>query len=121
MPLARGAPVTTSDGAPPPAACPGLGPHLARGLDEERELGPLLGLGQRVALDRRGEAALAREAELLDVNVAAGLLDAALEVVLALEVAALGRHHAEDDEFAGRHEAQRLEASRARVVVLEEE
>src|SRR3954465_6198458 len=121
MPLARGAPVTTSDGAPPPAARRGLGPHLARGLDDERELGPLLVLGQRVALDGRGEAALAREAELLDIDVAAGLLDAALEVVLALEVAALGRHQAEDDLLARGHEAQRLEAPRAGVVVLEEE
>ena len=98
-----------------------LAPDLARRLDDQLELGPLLVVAQRVALDGGGEAALPREAELLDVDVAAASSMRRLSVVLALELAALGRDQAEDDELAGRHEAQRLEAARAGVVVLEEE
>ena len=45
-------------------------PDLGGGLDDERELGDLLVDGQRVALDRRGEAALRREAELVERHVA---------------------------------------------------
>ena len=50
-----------------------------------------------------------------------GLVDAALEVVLALELRALRRHQAEDDALARRHEPQRLEPAGAGVVVLQEE
>ena len=39
----------------------------------------------------------------------------------ALELAALRRHEAEHDDLPLRHEAQRLEAAGALVVVLEEE
>jgi hypothetical protein len=49
------------------------------------------------------------------------LLDAALELVLGLELAALGRDEAEHDDLAVRDEAQRLEAAGARVVPLHEE
>ena len=41
-------------------------PDLGRRLDDQRELGDLLLVGERVALDGRGEAALRRQAELLD-------------------------------------------------------
>ena len=76
---------------------------------------------ERVALDGRGEAALRREAELVDVDVLRRLLDPALEEVLGLELARLGRHQAEHDDLALGHEAQRLEAARAGVVPLHEE
>ena len=42
-----------------------LSPHLLGDLDDQRELCPLLVLAELVALDRRGEAALRGEAELL--------------------------------------------------------
>ena len=100
----------------PPSA-----PDLLGDLHDLAQLGPLLLLAERVALDGRGEAALRREAELVDVDELRGLLDAALEQVLALELALLGRDEAEHDELARRHEAQRLEAARARVVPLHEE
>ena len=87
-----------------------------------RELRPLLVLGEHVALDGRGEAALRREAELLERRVLRGLLDAALQLVLRLELAALRRHEAEHDLLVAlRQEAQRLEAARALVVPLHEE
>ena len=44
-----------------------------------------------------------------------------LSVVLALQLAALRGHQAEHDHLARRHEPQRLEPARPRVVVLEEE
>src|SRR6185312_557608 len=78
--------------------CPSrLAPYLLGDLDDQLQLAPLVLLGEDVALDGRGEAALAREAELLERRVARRLLDAALEVVLRLELAALRRHQAEHD------------------------
>src|SRR6185312_5916118 len=75
-----------------------LAPHLRGGLQDELQLAELLVGGQVVALARGREAALRREAELVDVHVLRGLLDAALEVVLALELRALRRHEAEHDD-----------------------
>ena len=43
-----------------------LPPHLSCHLDAAPELGPLLVLGQQVALLRAGEAALGRQAELIE-------------------------------------------------------
>ena len=74
-----------------------------------------------VALDRRGEAALRREAELLDVDELRRLVDPPLQLVLRLELAELGGDEAEHDGLALRQEAQRLEAARALVVLLQEE
>src|SRR5215204_1435866 len=96
-------------------------PHLPRRLHDQPELVDLLLVGDQVALDRRREAALRREAELVHVDVPRGFLDAALELVLRLELAALGGHEPEHHELALRDEAQRLETARASVVVLEEE
>ena len=48
-----------------------LSPDLLRDLDDQPQLVGLLLGGQRVALDRRGEAALRRQAELVEVGVLA--------------------------------------------------
>src|SRR4051795_1697749 len=98
-----------------------VAPDLRRRLDDQAQLRPLLLLGDRVALDRRGEPALRREAELVEIDVLRRLLDAALELVLRLELAALRRDQPEHDDLALRHEAQRLESARALVVPLHEE
>src|SRR5580704_567555 len=98
-----------------------IAPDLLGGLDDEAELGHLLVVGQRVALGGRGEAALAGQADLVQRHVLGGFVDAALEVVLGLQLRALGGDQAEDDHLAGRDEAQRLEAAGALVVVLQEE
>src|SRR5207247_11325885 len=82
-------------------------PHLARRLDDELELRLLLVGGDRVALHRRGEAALPAETELLQRDVPGGLLDPPLEVVLFFQRSALGGHEAEDDDLSLLHEAQR--------------
>ncbi len=118
---ARGRARPARRGARRAAALLGLAPDLARRLDDEAQLRGLLLHAQVVAVDGRREPALRREAELVDVGEPRGLLDPSLELVLALELAALGGHETEHDELARRQEAQRLEAARALVVVLQEE
>src|SRR5712671_4131182 len=56
-----------------------LSPHLLRHLDDHPQLRPLLVLGEYIAVLGRGEAALRRQGELIDVNEFRGLLNAALE------------------------------------------
>ena len=59
-------------------------PNLVRDLDDQPQLGPLLVLGQRIAFLGRGEAALARQRKLVDVDELGRFLDPALEQVLLL-------------------------------------
>src|SRR5437763_13609662 len=96
-------------------------PDLARDVDAQLELCLLLLDGEVVAVVRAREAALRREAHVLERHVLRGLIDTALEMVLALELRQLGADEAEHDFLALRHEAQRLEAAGALGVVLEEE
>src|SRR5690606_24194656 len=98
-----------------------LSPDLLGGLHDQRQLGHLLIVGQLVALHRRGEPALWREAELAQRHVPGRLLDPALELVLGLQLTGLGGHQAEHHLLARRHEPQRGEASRPLRVVLQEE
>src|SRR3990172_4970723 len=67
-----------------PAARSQAAPHLARQLDAERELRPLVPDRHVVALDGRGEAALGADAELVERDVLGRLVEAPLEVVLLL-------------------------------------
>src|SRR5712692_9952823 len=98
-----------------------LAPHLTRELDDHPELRPLLLLGQHVALFRRGEAALRRDGELVETRELGRFLDAALDVVLLLQRAALGGDEAEHhDLVALGPKAQRLEAAGTLGVVFEE-
>src|SRR4051812_21799220 len=109
--LYRGRASTPAPDAPRLVRAGRLAPDLLRGLDDQAELRPLLVLRQLVALDRRGEAALRGQAELLERRVLRRLLDATLQLVLRLELAALRRHEAEHDLLlALRQEAERLEA-----------
>src|SRR5262245_29789736 len=92
-------------------ALPGsVPPHLVRHLDAAAELRPLLFLGEQVAFLGRGEAALRREAELVEVDELRGFVEAAHELVLALERAGLRRHDAEHGELVLRQQPQWLEA-----------
>src|SRR3954469_21522731 len=103
-----------------PAVRQDLAPDLARVLHAPAELGPLLVLGQQVALLGAGEAALRRQAELVERREFRRLFDTPLELVLALELAGLGRHDAQHDLLALREKTQRLEAAGAVGVVLHE-
>src|SRR6516225_8917215 len=66
-------------------------PDLGGDLHDEAELVPLLGRGEVVAFLGGGEPALRRQAQLVDAGVLRSLLDAAQDVVLALQLAALAR------------------------------
>src|SRR5436190_11920975 len=96
-------------------------PYLARGLDDQGKLGKLLVFRQQISLQGRGEAALRRQAELVEIHVFRGGIDAALEVVLALQLPALAGDEAQHDHLALRHEPQWLERPGARVVVFQEQ
>src|SRR3954466_12182358 len=91
-------------------------PDLVGDLHHAPQLGHLLLVGEGVALDGGREAALRREAQLVDVDVLRGLLDAALELFAVLQRARLRRDEAQDHHLALGHEAQWLEAAAARVV-----
>src|SRR2546429_4674997 len=90
-----------------------LSPHLLGDLDDHAQLLPLLLLGEHVAVLGGGETALRRERELLEVDEFRRLVDAALDRVLAFELAGLRGDEAEHHGLALRHEAQRLEAARS--------
>jgi uncharacterized membrane protein YoaK (UPF0700 family) len=61
-----------------------LAPDVLGGLDDEPQLGRLVGVGKRVAQLSGREAALAGQAQLVQRHVLGGLVDPALEVVLGL-------------------------------------
>src|SRR5262249_26418725 len=83
-------------------------PNLVGELDNHAQFRPFLLLGQDIAFLGRGEAALRREAELLERSEFARFLDAALDGVLLLERAALGGDEAQrHDLVALGQEAQR--------------
>ena len=84
------------------------------------ELRPLLVLGQDIAFLGRGEAALRRQAKLLEWNEFRRLLDAAPDVVLRLQPSAFRSDQAEHNGLVLRHQAQRLEATSALGVVFHE-
>src|SRR5215831_15535681 len=94
-------------------------PHLARGLDDEAELGELAFLVHRVAADAAGKSALRAQCELLQRGVLARLVDAALELVLRFEPGALGRDQTEDGYLVPGQKTQRFKAAGARAVILE--
>src|SRR5438874_2301992 len=100
----------------------GLAPDFAGGFNHETQLRDLLVPVQTIALDGRGKAALRAKAELLERHVFCRFVDPALQIVLAFERGALAGHEAEHHSFVPpRHEAQRLEPTRAGIVVFEEE
>src|SRR5689334_3602005 len=93
-------------------------PNLLRELDDVAELCVLLRFAEEIAAGVAGKAALRAEAHLIDGHVFAGFLDAPLDRVLRLERAEFRGDDAEHDpQLAFRHEAQRREIARARVVV----
>src|SRR5215831_3356004 len=97
-----------------------LPPDVLGNLDDQFELGHFLLVAEHVALDRGGEAALRRQAQLVQRHELRRLVDPALDRVRVFQLAPLGGYQAEHDHLAGRHEAQRLEAAGALVVVFEE-
>src|SRR5262245_16780928 len=102
------------------AAASSSAPNVFGDFDDPRKLRPLLVFRKEIALLRRREAALRREAQLLEIDLLRRRIDPALQLVLALERAALRRHETERDAFTFRQRTQWLEAARALVVVFHE-
>src|SRR5579875_1876025 len=98
-----------------------IAPDFGGDLDDQAQLVPLLGRGEVVALLGRGKAALRRQAQLADVGVLRGLLDAAHDVIPGLQLTALGRHDPEHHLLALGQVAQRLEPAGPLIVPLAEE
>src|SRR5262249_38311975 len=71
---------------------------------------------QRIAGGRAGEAALRRDGQPVEIDVARRLVGAPLEVVHPLQRRRLAADEAEHHALVLRHEAQRLEIARARRV-----
>src|SRR5262245_21802306 len=97
-----------------------LAPHLARDLDDQLQLAPLIRCRERVSVVRAGEAALRAQAQIVELHVSGGCLDPTLERILGLHLCGLARHQLQHNLLALGYEAQRLEAARAFAVVLEE-
>src|SRR5262245_19563657 len=84
-----------------------IAPDLARDLDDAGKLGALHLLAHADMLGRAGrEAALRAERELLELDEAARLLDAALELLGALELRRFGGDQAQHHDLAGRQRPQ---------------
>src|SRR3954452_18491319 len=91
-------------------------PDLVGNLGNPPQLRPLLVLGQDITLLGGVEAALRREAELVEVDEPRGLVDAALELILGFERAALRGDDPDHDHLALGYETQRREAAGAVAV-----
>jgi hypothetical protein len=84
-------------------------PDFSCGFHAQRQLRALLLHADVVALDGGREAALRAHAELVQRQVPRGLVEAALEIVLAFEGARLARDQAEHHARRPRHVAERRE------------
>src|SRR5579864_1599360 len=119
-PMPRAAPVTM---ATFPATMFAIGlcsPDFLCDLADHLELGPLLVLGEDIAFLGRGEAALRRQAKLLEIGEFGGFLDAALDGVFGFQRPSLGRHQAQHHAAAFLQTPQRLKTAGAVGVVFHE-
>src|SRR5215475_7566452 len=96
-----------SDAAAPGKPLTGSAPDLLGKVDDHPQLGPLLLLGQHVALLARSEAALRAQAQLIEIDHPGGLVDAPPDQVPVLEPAGLGGDEAEHDHAVLRHQLKR--------------
>src|ERR1700730_12853769 len=119
-PMPRAAPVTM---ATLPATMFAIGlfpPHVLRDLADHLELRPLFLFGESIPFLGRGEAALRRQTELLEVGELGGFLDAALDGVLGFQGAGLGRDQAEHSEAIFLQALERRKTAGAVGVVFHE-
>src|ERR1700728_145460 len=76
-----------------------LSPHFISQLHDHPQLGPLLIFGQHIAFLGRGEAALWRQAKLVEPDIFRRLVDAAFDIVLFLKLAAFRGDQSEHELF----------------------
>src|SRR5215469_6021990 len=98
-----------------------LFPELARRIDHNLELTPLLFFAEQIPVRRRRETALRAEGELFDRHVARSVLDAADQIVWTLDIGDLTAHQPQHHALALRNEAQRLESAGSRRIVFQKE
>src|SRR5271169_2281628 len=91
-----------------------------REVGDQAQLVALDGLGYRVAFPYRSKAALGRQSEPLAREVTGRFFDPPHNCFGRFELDALGRDESEHDALVGRDVAQRLERTRAPVVILQE-
>src|SRR6266849_7084155 len=77
-----------------------VAPHARRHLDDARELPFLVGLRQRIAFDRAGEAALRAQRQLVERREFGRLVDPAAQPVGAFQQGTLARHEPEHHDLA---------------------
>jgi len=99
----------------------GVAPDLLGRPDDQLELRALGIRRDLVPLEGRGEAALGGERQPLQRDVLGRGVDAAPQLVLALEIRPLGGDQPEDDRDVAGDEAQRGKVARTIIVVLQQQ
>src|SRR5437764_12540951 len=84
-------------------------PNLRRGLQHHVELAKLFVFAEEVSADARSESTLGAERQLLNGQVARGLVDPSSQLVNGLDAANFGRDKTEDCNLALWHKTQRFE------------
>src|SRR5690242_14919580 len=97
-----------------------LMPDRGGGIDDELELRPFVRLGDRVASDRGGKAALWADGQPVEIDVAGCFLRAPPEIGDALQRRRLAADEPEHDALV-LDETQRAEIAGPRRVVFEQE
>src|ERR1700730_1508271 len=96
-------------------------PHTSSCFRHKLQLGPLFVFGKQISFHRRGETALWAQSEVLERNVPRRFVNSLHELITPLELRPLGANEPQHDDLAFLDQTQRLNRSRARVVVLEQE
>src|SRR5580704_7878171 len=94
-PMPRAAPVTMATLPATISDIRSVPTHFARDLADHAQLRPLFSFSERIPFLGRGEAALRRQAEPVEIGEFGGFLDAALDRILGFECPGLGCHQAE--------------------------
>jgi len=95
-------------------------PNLLRHLDNQPELGSLVLHRQLIAEHGAGKAALWTDTELVERNVLACLVDAALQIIGAFQLAGLGGNQSQVQPLSARQIAERRKITGPRRVELQE-
>src|SRR3981189_826887 len=103
-------------------AWPSIAPHLARHVDDARQLfGRTFYAHDLVGFVRAREAALRADAEPLEPDIAGAIADARLQALHRFQLRHLGGHQAEHDRFVRGNTFERLECAGSPRGVFEEE
>jgi hypothetical protein len=99
---------------------PPLAPHGARRLDRQPQLGFLLGFGQQIAFQCRGETTLRTQGEAFERHIAGRFRDALLEFRFGFERGLFRTDQPQHHAAIFRHFRQWLETARTRVIEFQQ-